>query len=196
MPRKNNETGMLLFLPEVLSENLSKNHEIQYHNLFLASYNIDPSTDNIKKHESNKTRRNSNNEGDVLANTRSNSQNRIMIVDDEHDIARLFATSLERNGFVVDVFNEPLSALSNYKAGLYDLLLLDIKMPHMNGFELYQKIKHIDDKAKVCFITAYEESLNDMKRLFPDLEEVDCFVRKPIEIYNLVELVKSKVNYN
>jgi DNA-binding response OmpR family regulator len=118
-----------------------------------------------------------------------------MIVDDEKDIARLFATSLERSGFVVDIFNDPLSALSNYKAGLYDLLLLDIKLPHMNGFELYQKIKHIDDKAKVCFITAYEESLNDMKRLFPDLG-VDCFVRKPIEIYNLVELVKSKVNYN
>jgi CheY-like chemotaxis protein len=196
LPRKNNETGMLLFLPEVLSENLSKNHEIQYHNLFLASYNIDPSTDNIKKHESNKTRRNSNNEGDVLANTRSNSQNRIMIVDDEHDIARLFATSLERNGFVVDVFNEPLSALSNYKAGLYDLLLLDIRMPTMNGFELYQKIRDIDDRAEVCFITAYEEFLHDFKRLFPVLEEVDCFVTKPIEMHNLVKIVKSKVDCN
>jgi CheY-like chemotaxis protein len=196
LPRKNNETGMLLFLPEVLSENLSKNHEIQYHTLFLASYNIDPSTDNIKKHESNKTRRNSNNEGGVLANTRSNSQNRIMIVDDEHDIARLFATSLERDGFVVDVFNEPLSALSNYKAGLYDLLLLDIKMPHMNGFELCQKIKDMDHQVKVCFITAYEESLNDMKKLFPSLEEVDCFLRKPIEMHNLVKIVKSKLDYN
>jgi DNA-binding response OmpR family regulator len=119
-----------------------------------------------------------------------------MIVDDEHDIARLFATSLERNGFVVDVFNEPLSALSNYKAGLYDLLLLDIKMPHMNGFELYQKIKDIDHQVKVCFITAYEESLNDMKKLFPSLEEVDCFVRKPIEMHNLVKMVKSKLDYN
>ncbi|MFL6322278.1 MAG: response regulator, partial [Nitrososphaeraceae archaeon] len=114
----------------------------------------------------------------------------------EHDIARLFATSLERDGFVVDVFNEPLSALSNYKAGLYDLLLLDIKMPNMSGFELYQKIKDKDDRAKVCFITAYEESLNDMKKLFPSLEEVDCFVRKPIEMHNLVKMVKSKLDYN
>jgi CheY-like chemotaxis protein len=170
---------MLLLLPEVLSEKLSKNHEIQYHNLFLSSYNVDSRTDNnnIKKHKSKKTSRNSNNNDDVLTNTSSNCQNRIMIVDDEQDIARLFATSLERNGFVVDVFNDPLSALSNYKAGLYDLLLLDIRLPIMNGFELYQRIKDKDEKAKVCFITAYEESLNDMKKSFPTLEEVDCFVR-------------------
>jgi DNA-binding response OmpR family regulator len=119
-----------------------------------------------------------------------------MIVDDEQDIARLFAIALKDNGFIVDVFNDPLSALSNYKAGLYDLLLLDIKMPKMNGFELYQKIKDKDDKAKVCFITAYEESLNDFKKLFPNLDEVDCFFRKPIEIHNLVKIVKSKVDYD
>lgn len=59
---------------------------------------------------------------------------------------------LQDNGFVVDVFNDPLSALSNYKAGLYDLLLLDTKMPSIDGFELYQMIKDKDDKAKVCFI--------------------------------------------
>jgi DNA-binding NtrC family response regulator len=119
-----------------------------------------------------------------------------MIVDDELDIARLFVISLERNGFVVEVFNDPLSALSNYKAGLYDLLLLDIRMPNMNGLELYQKVKSIDDEAKVCFITAYEESLNDFKKLFPSLEQVDCFLRKPIEMHNLVKIVKSKLGYN
>ena len=106
----------------------------------------------------------------LITNTSSQSQSsRIMIVDDEQDIARLFAISLENNGFVVDVFNDPLSALSNYKAGLYDLLLLDIRMPDMNGFELYEKIKDIDDKAKVCFITAYDESQNDYKKVFPSL---------------------------
>jgi DNA-binding response OmpR family regulator len=116
-----------------------------------------------------------------------------MIVDDEYDIARLFAIGLERNGFVVDVFNDPLYALSNYKAGLYDLLLLDIRMPEMNGYELYQKIKDMDDKSQVCFITAHEESLNDFRRLSPNLE-VDCFIRKPIEIDNLVKIVRSKLD--
>ena len=117
-----------------------------------------------------------------------------MIVDDEQDVARLFGISLERNDFVVDVFNDPMSALSNYKADTYDLLLLDIRMPHMNGFELYQKIKDIDNKVKVCFITAYEESLSEFKGLFSSLEEVDCLIRKPIEIQKLVEIVKSKLN--
>ena len=119
-----------------------------------------------------------------------------MIVDDEPDIAKLFAIGLESSGFVVDVFNDPLSALSNYKAGLYDLLLLDIRMPTMNGFELYQKIKDKDKKANVCFITAYEESINDFRKLFPNLEEVDCFIRKPIEMHDLIKIVKSKVDYN
>jgi PleD family two-component response regulator len=100
---KNTTTLMLLLLPE-----------IQSIHLFLSSYNkVDSTTDSIKKHEF-KTRRNSND--DILTNTSSNSQNRIMIVDDEQDIARLFGISLEREGFVVDVFNDSLSALSNYKA--------------------------------------------------------------------------------
>jgi DNA-binding response OmpR family regulator len=72
-----------------------------------------------------------------------------MIVDDEQDIARLFAISLESNGFVVDVFNDPFSALSNYKPGLYDLSLLDIRISDMNGFELYQKIKDMDELTSV-----------------------------------------------
>jgi CheY-like chemotaxis protein len=130
------------------------------------------------------------------ASTGSNTQHRIMIVDDEQEIARLFALTLQDNGFIVDVFNDALSALSNYKAGLYDLLLLDIRMPTMNGLELYQKINQIDEKAQVCFITAYEESKNDFRRLFPSLEEVDCFVTKPVELHNLVKIVKSKVDYN
>jgi CheY-like chemotaxis protein len=130
------------------------------------------------------------------ASTGSNAQHRIMMVDDEQDIARLFTIALQDNGFVVDVFNDPLSALSNYKAGYYDLLLLDIRMPGMNGFELYQKITNIDDKTQVCFITAYLDTLNDFRRLFPSLEEVDCFVTKPIEMHNLVKIVKSKVDCN
>ena len=119
-----------------------------------------------------------------------------MIVEDDQDIAQLFAITLQDNGFAVDVFNDPLSALSNYKVGNYDLLLLDIRMPTMNGFELYQKINQIDEKAQACFITAYEESLNDFKKLYPNLEEVDRFVTKPVEMQNLVKIVKSKVNCN
>lgn len=172
-------------------------------NLFVTSHNnICSRISGIKnKHindlEKGLSNKKNNNNGIILSRTQDSiRQSRIMIVDDENDIARLFAISLEQSGLIVDVFNDPLSALSNYKAGLYDLLLLDIRMPGMNGFELYEKIKHIDDKAQVCFITAYEESVSDFGRLFPNLEEVDCFVRKPVEIYNLVKIVKSKIAHN
>ena len=191
------ENGTPMLSSQMQSSKKPKNNLIQdYHHLFLFYIKVKSRTPIIKKkHKPTTKRKNSNN--DILTNTISNSQNRIMIVDDEQDIARLFAISLERNGFVVDVFNDPLSALSNYKASYYDLLLLDIKMPGMNGFELYQKIKDRDNEAMVCFITAYEESLIDLRKSFPGLEEeVECFLRKPIEMHNLVRLVKSKIGHN
>ncbi|HYZ51408.1 MAG TPA: response regulator [Nitrososphaeraceae archaeon] len=124
----------------------------------------------------------------------SNTQHRIMIVEDDQDIAQIFAITLQDNGFAVDVFNDPLSALSNYNADRYDLLLLDIRMPGMNGFELYQKIKDIDVKTQVCFITARVDAIEEFRRLFPYLTEADCFVTKPVEMGNLVKIVKSKVD--
>jgi two-component system, OmpR family, response regulator ChvI len=84
---------------------------------------------------------------------------RILLIDDERDITFAFRTSLEDKGFIVDSFNDPQEAVSNFKAGFYDLLLIDVKMPKMNGFELYQEIEKVDNKAKVCFITAFEVKL-------------------------------------
>jgi two-component system, OmpR family, response regulator ChvI len=126
-------------------------------------------------------------------------KNRILIVDDEPDIARLFKLGLERNGeFEVDVYNDPTTALANYRPGLYDLLLLDIKMPKMNGLELYQNLRERykekeNGGVKVCFITAFEEYYSEFERLFPNLE-LDCFIRKPVSIDKLVEVVKTKLN--
>src|SRR5919112_746897 len=82
----------------------------------------------------------------------------ILIVDDEPDITSSLKMGLEYNGFEVHTFNDSIEALSNFKAGLYDLVLLDIKMPKMNGFELCQEIKKEDEKVKVCFLTAFEPS--------------------------------------
>jgi DNA-binding response OmpR family regulator len=96
---------------------------------------------------------------------------------------------LEENGFKVDSFTDPLSALENYKeeAGMYDLLILDMKMPQMNGFELYRQIKKIDDKVKVCFLTAGEMDYEQFtKELFPPLEN-NCYIQKPIENETLIK---------
>jgi DNA-binding response OmpR family regulator len=91
----------------------------------------------------------------------------MLIVDDEHDITFAFRIGLEDNGFTVDTFNDPQAALSNFKAGLYDLLLIDVKMPKMNGFELYIEIEKMDNKPKVCFITAFEVYYKSLRELFP-----------------------------
>jgi two-component system, OmpR family, response regulator ChvI len=93
-------------------------------------------------------------------------RNRILIVDDEPDDAQTLKMGLEDNGFAVDVYNDPLDAISNFEVGSYDLLLIDIKMPKMNGFELYNKLHQIDEKAKICFITAYEIYYDELKECF------------------------------
>ena len=92
-----------------------------------------------------------------LTDNNNNSKNkRILIVDYETDINYTFETVLEENGFVVDSFDNPVVALNNFKPDLYDLVLLDIKMPDMDGFKLYKEMKKIDNKFKVCFLTASE----------------------------------------
>jgi DNA-binding response OmpR family regulator len=85
-----------------------------------------------------------------------NKNKRILLVDDEQDVTYTIKIVLENNGFLVDSYNDPTLALSNFKLGVYDLLLLDIRMPKMNGFDLYQRIRKIDSNVKICFLTASE----------------------------------------
>jgi DNA-binding response OmpR family regulator len=124
-----------------------------------------------------------------------NKKTRILLVDDEQDITFSFRMGLENNGFVVDTFNDPKEALSNFKSGFYDLLLIDIKMPKMNGFELYQEIEKIDNKAKVCFITAFEVYYKSLREVFRTVK-VDCFIKKPITNEELVERITTELASN
>ena len=117
---------------------------------------------------------------------------KVLIVDDEPDVNLSLKMTLEENGFKIDSFTYPLSALENFKeraAGVYDLLILDIKMPEMNGFELYRQIKKIDDKVKVCFLTAGEMDYEQFgKELFPALDK-NCYIQKPIENETLIKRI-------
>src|SRR5215204_3909617 len=119
---------------------------------------------------------------------------KILVVDDEPDNASIFTMSLEDGGFEVDTFTDPLLALSTFKAGKkYDLLILDIKMPDMNGFDLYEEIRKIDNKVKACFLTAFGEGYTEeFGRRFPTSINVS-FVRKPIRIDDLVRKVNELV---
>lgn len=126
-----------------------------------------------------------------INNMNSNRLKRILIVDDEQDIISVFKMVLEMNDFEVDAYNDPLLALSNFKKNAYDLIILDIRMPDMDGFELYKKIRMIDDKVKVCFMTAFDDYRQEFKKSFPMLDEIKCFIRKPNAIEDLVNHVAT-----
>jgi DNA-binding response OmpR family regulator len=117
-----------------------------------------------------------------------------MIVDDEQDITSIFKIGLEKNKFIVTTFNDSREALYNFRPGKYDLLLLDIRMPGMNGFELYQKMRDMDDKIKVCFLTAFDEYRQEFHNAFPALDEVNCFLKKPITVLDLVARLTKLAN--
>jgi two-component system, OmpR family, response regulator ChvI len=134
---------------------------------------------------------NNNNKEKDTSHSHSNNPRKILIVDDEPDITSAFSMILEMNGFEVDTYNDPLLALSNFKPDLYGLVLLDIRMPKMNGFELYRKIKDMDNKMEVCFITAFEDYREEFKGSFPELEEAKYFIRKPKAIEDLVKHVAT-----
>ena len=116
----------------------------------------------------------------------------LMAVDDEFDITFTLKKILEQSGFSLDIYNVPTTALSNYKPDYYDLILLDVKMPRMNGFELYQEIKKKDKNVKACFVTAHEMYYESLKKEFPKVD-VGCLIRKPIDIDDLVERIRQEL---
>ncbi|HEU4446381.1 MAG TPA: response regulator [Nitrososphaeraceae archaeon] len=119
------------------------------------------------------------------------------MVDDESDVTVTLKMALEDSGsFEVDTFVDSASALSMFRPGLYDLALLDIRMPKMNGFQLFRKLRDIDDKLKTCFLTAanltyYGETDSDV---INDLG-TDCFVAKPVRVIDLISRLKDILSY-
>jgi two-component system catabolic regulation response regulator CreB/two-component system response regulator ChvI len=127
--------------------------------------------------------------------TRNGRSRRILLVDDDVDITTSLKIGLEDNGFSVDAFNDPLLALSNFRPGLYDLLLFDVRMPQLSGLDLYNKIKkekNNNQDLKVCYITAYDIKYEELRKQFPD-SHVDCFIKKPIQISDLVRRANAEL---
>jgi two-component system catabolic regulation response regulator CreB/two-component system response regulator ChvI len=123
---------------------------------------------------------------------------KILIVDDESDTTSSLSLSLEDSGlFEIDLFNDPLVALSNFRPNIYDLLLLDVSMPKMSGYDLYNEILKADNKVKVCFIGTHHIDYNALRTRFSS-QEIDSFVtkpflRKPIVVRKLIEKVETEV---
>ena len=114
----------------------------------------------------------------------------ILIVDDDEDITNLFQIFLEYDGYKVDAFTDPIDALYSFRKNVYDLVLLDLKMPKMNGMLLYQKLKNIDPALLFCFITAAnKEFIEHIKRYNLDIE--NSVIYKPIWLNELRSKVHS-----
>ena len=118
---------------------------------------------------------------------------KILIVDDDRDITNSFSLCLEDSGlFEVDTYNDSVEALSSFEANSYDLVLLDIKMPKLNGFQLCDKMKEIDDKVKVCFISAFDKDSPEVKDLVPSLG-IECYIPKPIQVKDLINKLEVEL---
>ena len=112
----------------------------------------------------------------------------VSIVDDDEDINNLFKLFLEYDGYKVDAFTDPIDALYSFRKNVYDLVLLDLKMPKISGMILYQKLKNIDPTLLFCFITANKEYIKLLKKNIPDIEKIVIY--KPI----LLSELRSKIH--
>ena len=126
---------------------------------------------------------------------------RIIIIDDEPDITLTFKATLEgsnntnnvNNKFEVYTYNDPLAALLEFKPHFYDLLLIDINMPYMDGFELCKKILELDVNVRVCFMTAGEVNHEAIREIIPSIN-IGCFIRKPVTIDYLVKRIRAELD--
>ena len=119
---------------------------------------------------------------------------RILIVDDEPDINLLFKMILEENSeFMVHSFTSALLALKNFKADLYDLILVDIKMPEMDGLDFYREIRKIDKNVRLCFVTASEKYYEPFRKEIYDILGENCFIQKPIANEDLLRVVNTMI---
>ena len=186
--------------------NQKKLDQYSFIDLFIYIYTLILPEQNEKEREAE----------EVGVEPRSGNRSRILIVDDEEDITFFLKEALEDYGdFEVVTFNDPLVALSSFnndnnKPSAYDLILLDIKMPKMDGFELYQELqKRIDTaagsdssiissgdqgkKTKICFLTAFEVYFEALKELFPDSYPSICFIKKPSSAQDLIERISKEL---
>ncbi len=126
---------------------------------------------------------------------------RILIVDDNKDVTTTFKLGIEDGNNSTDVnkrievytSNNPVLALSEFKSDFYDLILLDINMPHMNGFELCEKMLAIDIDVKVCFMSSGKINREALRDIYPAIS-VGCFIRKPVTIDYLIKRIMSELD--
>jgi DNA-binding response OmpR family regulator len=118
---------------------------------------------------------------------------RVLVIDDSPDITNAISIGLKGYGISVDAYVDPVEAVSAFKAGSYDLAILDVRMPRMNGFQVYRELKKIDEDLRICFLTAFEIHESEFRKLFPEMT-AQLFLRKPITMRALRSKINEMVN--
>jgi DNA-binding response OmpR family regulator len=118
---------------------------------------------------------------------------KIMIIDDDKDITNLFSIFLEHNGYIVNAYTNPVEAFNNFRKNSHDLIVLDLKMPKMDGMTLYHQIKAIDGKVRICFTTADINYIEDLRKGIIDIDKIVLY--KPVllkDLKNKIDLLLSQ----
>lgn len=126
---------------------------------------------------------------------------RILIIDDDPDITLTFKKGLEMQNqdeyntkkYEVQVYNDPIFALSEFKRDFYDLLLVDINMPKMNGFEFAKAVLALDVNVKLCFMSSGQINQEALRELYPTVG-IGCFIIKPVTLNDLIRRVGREVD--
>jgi len=127
---------------------------------------------------------------------------RILLVDDDPDVTLTFKAGLDghycgdgdkRRRFEVCTYNDPLLVVREFKPHYYDLLLTDIYMPNMNGFQLYEKIVELDVNIRVCFMSALEVNIRALREVYPNVN-LGCFIEKPVSIEYLIKRLSAELD--
>ena len=123
---------------------------------------------------------------------------RILITDDDVDITTTFkigieyANSISNNRRIeVYTYNDPSTALSEFQSNFFDLLLIDINLPHMNGFQVCEKILELDINVRVCFMSSGEINREALREIYP---AAGCFIKKPVNLNYLIERIKAELD--
>jgi len=124
---------------------------------------------------------------------------RILIVDDDVDIATTFKIGIEstqvntNKKIEVYTYNDPRKALFDFEPNFYDLLIIDINMPYMDGFQLSERILEIDINVKICFMSSGEINRDALREIHPSIS-LGCFIKKPVEIDSLIDRITKELD--
>ena len=127
--------------------------------------------------------------GEVCLLSTNKNNKRIMIIDDDKDITDLFSIFLEYNDYIVNAYTNPVEAFNNFRKNSHDLIILDLKMPKMDGMTLYHKIKEIDNNVLICLTTANISYIQDLRKGIIDIEKIVLY--KPV----LLKDLKNKIEW-